>query len=148
MFFLHQSLISNLSSLETSVSLDNIGHLQAKTVPIESPHVSGCDLQYSSQILGRFESHIWSHSTKSVMVSLNIYMDTLETCKNPRPTSGRSELPKSCKTSTMNFHMMHFSWKIMPGWSYPVNFVNENVILFEISYWRLHMARIMSLMST
>ena len=38
------------------------------------------------------------------------YKNTLETCKNPRPTSGLSELPKSCTTSTMNFHMMYFSW--------------------------------------
>ena len=36
--------------------------------------------------------------------------NTLETCKNPRPTSGQSELPKSCTTSTMNFHMVYFSW--------------------------------------
>ena len=36
--------------------------------------------------------------------------NTLETCKNPRPTSGWSELTKSCTTSTMNFHMAYFSW--------------------------------------
>ena len=35
--------------------------------------------------------------------------NTLETCKNPRPTSGWSELPKSCTTSTLNFHMAYFS---------------------------------------
>ena len=34
----------------------------------------------------------------------------LEACKNSRPTSGWSELPKSCKISTMNFHMVYFSW--------------------------------------
>ena len=39
-----------------------------------------------------------------------IYKNTLETCKNPRPTSGWSELTKSCTTSTMNFHMAYFSW--------------------------------------
>ena len=33
----------------------------------------------------------------------------LETCKNPWPTSGWSELTKSCTTSTMNFHMAYFS---------------------------------------
>ena len=38
------------------------------------------------------------------------YKNTLETCKNPRPTSGWSELTKSCATSTMNFHMAYFSW--------------------------------------
>ena len=36
--------------------------------------------------------------------------NTLETCKNPRPTSGWSEPTKSCITSTMNFHMAYFSW--------------------------------------
>ena len=36
--------------------------------------------------------------------------NTLETCKNPRPTSGWSELTKSCTTSTMNIHMAYFSW--------------------------------------
>ena len=36
--------------------------------------------------------------------------NTLETCKNPRPTSGWSELTKSCTTSTMNFHIAYFSW--------------------------------------
>ena len=36
--------------------------------------------------------------------------NTLETCKNPRPTSGWSELTKSSTTSTMNFHMAYFSW--------------------------------------
>ena len=36
--------------------------------------------------------------------------NTLETCKNPRPTSGWSELTKSCTTKTMNFHMAYFSW--------------------------------------
>ena len=36
--------------------------------------------------------------------------NTLETCKNPRPTSGWSELTKSFTTSTMNFHMAYFSW--------------------------------------
>ena len=35
--------------------------------------------------------------------------NTLETCKNPRPTSGWIELTKSCTTSTMNFHMAYFS---------------------------------------
>ena len=34
----------------------------------------------------------------------------LETCKNPRPTSGWSELTKSCTISTLNFHMAYFSW--------------------------------------
>ena len=36
--------------------------------------------------------------------------NTLETCKNPRPTSGWGELTKSFTTSTMNFHMAYFSW--------------------------------------
>ena len=36
--------------------------------------------------------------------------NTLETCKNPRPTSGWSELTTSCTTSTMNFHKAYFSW--------------------------------------
>ena len=40
----------------------------------------------------------------------NLYKNTLETCKNPRPTSGWSELTKSFTTSTMNFHMAYFSW--------------------------------------
>ena len=40
---------------------------------------------------------IWRH-----VVNKN----TLETCKNPRPTSGRSEHPKSC-TSTMNFDKVY-----------------------------------------
>ena len=43
-------------------------------------------------------------------VSRNYNKNTLETCKNPRPTSGWSELTKSCTTSTMNFHMAYFSW--------------------------------------
>ena len=40
----------------------------------------------------------------------SIDKNMLETCKNPRPTSGRSELPKSCTMSIMNFHMVYFSW--------------------------------------
>ena len=36
--------------------------------------------------------------------------NTLETCKNPLPKSGWSELTKSCTTSTMNFNMAYFSW--------------------------------------
>ena len=36
--------------------------------------------------------------------------NALETWKNPRPTAGWSELPKSCPTSTMNFHMAYISW--------------------------------------
>ena len=43
------------------------------------------------------------------MISLE-NKNTLETCKNPRPTSGWSELTKSYTTSTMNFHMAYFSW--------------------------------------
>ena len=49
-----------------------------------------------------------SNWTKFHCSSLN--KNTLETCKNPRPTSGWSELTKSCTTSTMNFHMAYFSW--------------------------------------
>ena len=40
---------------------------------------------------------------------VTVYKNTLETCKNPRPTSGWSELTKSCTTSNMNFHMAYFS---------------------------------------
>ena len=76
--------------------------------------------------------------------------NTLETCKNSRPTSGRSELPKSC-TSTMNFHMVYFSRIPQNNASlkYPVSLVNQNVILTKISHWWLHMAQAksMSLMS-
>ena len=39
-----------------------------------------------------------------------LHKNTLETCKNPRPTSRWSELTKSCATSTMNFHIAYFSW--------------------------------------
>ena len=46
------------------------------------------------------------------------------------------------------WHIFHEFHKIMPGWSYPVSLVNQNVILVNISHWRLHMAWIMSLMST
>ena len=44
------------------------------------------------------------------MANYVIYKNTLETCKNPRPTSVLSELPKSCTTLTMNFHTVYFSW--------------------------------------
>ena len=44
------------------------------------------------------------------MEYIKIKTNTLETCKNPRPTSGWSELTKSCTTSTMNFHVAYFSW--------------------------------------
>ena len=37
-------------------------------------------------------------------------LEMLEMCKNILPTSGRIELPKSCTTSTMNLHMVYFSW--------------------------------------
>ena len=43
-------------------------------------------------------------------IKIVVNKNTLESCKNPRPTSGWSELTKSCTTSTMNFHMAYFSW--------------------------------------
>ena len=46
------------------------------------------------------------------------------------------------------WHIFHEFHKTMPSLSYPVNLVNQNVILLNISHWRLHMAWIMSLMST
>ena len=46
------------------------------------------------------------------------------------------------------WHIFHEFHKMMPGWSYPVSLVNQNLILVNISHWRLHMAWIMSLMST
>ena len=46
------------------------------------------------------------------------------------------------------WHIFHEFHKIMPGQSYPVSLVNQNVILVNISHWRLHMAWIVSLMST
>ena len=45
------------------------------------------------------------------------------------------------------WHIFHEFHKIMPSLSYPVSLVNQNVILVNISHWRLHMAWIMSLMS-
>ena len=78
--------------------------------------------------------------------------NTLETCKIRRPTSGRSELAKSCTTSTMNFHMMYFSWIPQNNASLKLSckFGNQNTIFVKISHRRLHMAQItrMSLMST
>ena len=66
---------------------------------------------------------LWPSNSIWHLVSLHLVMkllnnkDTLETCKNPRPTSGWSELAKSCTTSTVNFHMAYFYefHKIMPG---------------------------------
>ena len=76
----------------------------------------------------------------------------LETCKSPRSTSARSELAKSCTTSTMNFHMMYYSWipKNNASLKLPCKFGNQNTIVVKISHRRLHMAQItrMSLMST
>ena len=46
------------------------------------------------------------------------------------------------------WHIFHEFHKIMPSLSYPVSLVNQNVMLVNISHWRLHMAWIMSLMST
>ena len=46
------------------------------------------------------------------------------------------------------WHIFHEFHKLMPSLSYPVSLVNQNVILVNISHWRLHMAWIMSLMST
>ena len=46
------------------------------------------------------------------------------------------------------WHIFHEFQKIMPSLSYPVSLVDQNVILVNIPHWRLHMARIMSLMST
>ena len=46
------------------------------------------------------------------------------------------------------WHIFHEFHKIMPSLSYPVSLVNQNVILVNISHWWLHMAWIMSLMST
>ena len=50
----------------------------------------------------------WTNSQVAIDYKCN--KNTLGTCKNPRPTSGWSELTKSCTTSTMNFHMAYFSW--------------------------------------
>ena len=78
--------------------------------------------------------------------------NTLVTCKSHRPTSGRSELAKSCTTSTMNFHMMYFSWIPQNNASLKLSckFGNLNTIFVKISHRRLHMAQItrMSLMCT
>ena len=41
------------------------------------------------------------------------------------------------------WHIFHEFHKIMPSLSYPVSLVNQNVILVNISHWRLHMAWIM-----
>ena len=51
------------------------------------------------------------HSEMLLLFLTKLYLNknTLETCKNPRPTSGWIELTKSCTTSTMNFHMAYFS---------------------------------------
>ena len=46
------------------------------------------------------------------------------------------------------WHIFHEFHKITPDQSYPVSLMNQNVILVNISHWRLHMAWIMSLMST
>ena len=70
--------------------------------------------------------------------------NTLETCKNPWPTSGWSKLTKSCTTSTMNFHMAYFSWipqfgsftissEIKLYQSHPESLVNQNEILIQLS---------------
>ena len=47
----------------------------------------------------------WTERTRFDPLNKN----TLETCKNPRPTAGWSELTKSCTTSTMNFQKAYFS---------------------------------------
>ena len=72
--------------------------------------------------------------------------NTLETYKNHRPTSGRSELLKSCTTSIMNFHMVYLS--TIPQNNAP-SLGNQSAILIKILHWRLHMAQTtrMSLMS-
>ena len=54
-----------------------------------------------------FKYRNWPMTKKIMLIIRN--KNTLETCKNSRPTSGQSELPKSCTTSTMNFHMVYFS---------------------------------------
>ena len=46
------------------------------------------------------------------------------------------------------WHIFDEFHKIMPSLSYPVSLVNQNVVLVNISHWWLHMAWIMSLMST
>ena len=53
---------------------------------------------------------IFTSNTDEIRGGSIVNKNTLETCKNPRPTSGWSELTKSCTTSTMNFHMAYFSW--------------------------------------
>ena len=77
--------------------------------------------------------------------------NTLETCKNPRPTSCWSELTKSCTTSTMNFHIVYFSWipqnnasvnehlDFKPTWSI-CNTISDNIVIqliwkFQESNW-------------
>ena len=56
-----------------------------------------------------FKYRNWPMTKKLMLIHVIRNKNTLETCKNSRPTWGQSELPKSCTTSTMNFHMVYFS---------------------------------------
>ena len=64
-------------------------------------------ISWSYQDIFHWSTHSSIHPFNAHSI---INKNTLETCKNPRPTSGWSELTKSCTTSTMNFHMAYFSW--------------------------------------
>ena len=66
------------------------------------PETPKCHWVTMAWFFGTRKWKILCHDTKN--------KNTLETCKNPRPSSSWSELTKSCTTSTMNFHIAYFSW--------------------------------------
>ena len=72
--------------------------------------------------------------SQNLQVTINFNKNTLEACKNPRPTSSWSELTKSCTTSTLNFHMAYFSWIPQNNARSKLSLVNQNVILVNISH--------------
>ena len=66
--------------------------------------------KFSMTMVSLVKLHLTHISGKNAQLVPGINKNTLETCTNPRPTSGWSELTKLCTTSTMNFHMAYFSW--------------------------------------
>ena len=104
---LHKTLVSTASDAPNH---DMLKHDLQNLKATLKKKIRCAKAKYYADIFDKNKSnirHTWA-AVKEILGKFN--KNTLETCKNPRPTSGWSELTKSCTTSTMNFHMAYFSW--------------------------------------
>ena len=113
---LNDTLTLNLQTRnQEKINNENFGNLIAQVFAINMKNkctkFQNCQLNIIKALTlwKMFDNHRDTEVTYMISFAHKANKNTLETCKNPRPTSGWNEPTKS-RTSTMNFHMAYFSW--------------------------------------